>query len=100
MHDELCRQQQWHHDEEANVRLQVQQKRHRDVRGEQISLEGREHQKRYPGDQHEYDHAPRHQTHPGAREVRAQQKLEQRTAVNQGEILGVPQKVRALFGCS
>jgi hypothetical protein len=99
VHHQLGREEERHHHEKTDVRLEIRQEGKGDAPVAQMALERGQCEERYPRDQHEQDDAPHHQGQRIAREVPTQQELKQRTAVDEREVLGIPQDVSAVYRC-
>jgi hypothetical protein len=84
-----------HGHQEADVNLHVQQKRHGRTAAQHLSLQGRQHQERQPGQQRDDEDALAHQQQRVVGQVRPAQKLEERPAQDQREVRRLPEQTDA-----
>ena len=86
MHDQLGGDQDRQRDEETDVRLDVVEERDPDRAARAHARERRQQQQRQPGDARDDQHPPAQQLQRVSGQVRAAEKLEQRTAEHQREV--------------
>ena len=89
VHDKLGNDQQGHRHQEADVNFQVQQERHGRAPAQQLPFQSGEHQERQPGKQRDDDNTPPHQPQRIVGQMRPTQKLEERPAQDEREVLRI-----------
>ena len=89
VHHKLGNDQQGHRQQEANVNFHVHQEGYGRTPAQHLSFQSREHQERQPGKQRDDDDASAHQHQRIVGQVRAAQKLEERPAKDEREVVRI-----------
>ena len=87
VHHKLRNDEQRHRHQKADMNLHVQQEGYGRAPAQRLSFQSREHQERQPGEQRDDDDALAHQLQRIAGQMRPAQKLEERPAQDEREVL-------------